>query len=121
MFRELSVLTLIHKGVNHDALAITAQEGFTIATKNGALAMGRNDLGEIKVGNIADLVILDLDRPNMQPLNNPVAALAYSANGSEVETVMVGGRILMENREFTTIDKEKVNYEVTKICERIHV
>jgi len=119
MFRELSVLTLIHKGVNHDALAITAKEGFTIATKNGALAMGRTDLGEIKQGNIADLVILDLDRPNMQPLNNPVAALAYSANGSEVETVMVGGKILMENRQFTTIDSDKVKHNISKICERI--
>ena len=119
MFRELSVLTLIHKGVNHDALAITAKEGFTIATKNGALAMGRSDLGEIKVGNIADLVIMDLDCPNMQPLNNPVAALTYSANGSEVETVIVGGKVLMENKEFTTIDSEKVIFEVSKICKRI--
>jgi 5-methylthioadenosine/S-adenosylhomocysteine deaminase len=119
MIRDLSVLALIHKGVNQDALAITAAEGFTIATRNGALAMGRTDLGEIKPGNIADLAILDLDRPNMQPVNNPLASLAYSANGSEVETVMVGGRILMENREFTTIDYDKVTYETTKICERI--
>ena len=119
MFRELSMLTLIHKGVNHDAVAVSANEGFTIATKNGALAMGRSDLGEIKPGNIADLVILDLDRPNMQPINNPMAALAYSANGSEVETVIVGGKILMENRDFLTIDAEKTLYEVSKICERI--
>jgi len=119
MFRELSLLTLIHKGLNHDALAITAGEGIAIATKNGALAMGRPDLGEIKTGNVADLTILDLDRPNMQPINDPIAALAYSANGSEVETVIVGGQILMENNEFKTIDAEKVVYEVSKICERI--
>jgi 5-methylthioadenosine/S-adenosylhomocysteine deaminase len=119
MIRDLSVLTLIHKGVNQDALAITAAEGFTIATKNGALAMGRTDIGEIKPGYIADLAILNLDCPNMQPVNNPLASLAYSAHGSEVETVMVGGKILMENREFTTIDYEKVIYETSKICERI--
>ena len=119
MFRELSTLALIHKGTNHDPLAVTASEGFAIATKNGAMAMGRPDIGEIKPLNAADLVILDLDRPNMQPVNNPVASLAYSANGSEVETVMVGGRILMENRELLTIDSERVYYEVSKICERI--
>jgi 5-methylthioadenosine/S-adenosylhomocysteine deaminase len=119
MLRELSVLTLIHKGANPDALAVSSEEGFKIATKNGALAMGRTDLGEIKAGNIADLVILNLDHPNMQPVNNPIAALAYSANGSEVETVMVGGRILMENREFTTIDEDKVYHEVSNICKRI--
>ena len=119
MFRELSMLTLIHKGVNHDAQAVSAREGITIATKNGALAIGRPDLGEIKPGNTADFAILNLDTPNMQPINNPISALAYSANGSEVETVIVGGKVLMENREFLTIDAEKTVYEVSKICERI--
>jgi 5-methylthioadenosine/S-adenosylhomocysteine deaminase len=119
MFRDLSMLSLIHKGVNHDALAVTAREGITIATKNGALAMGRGDIGEIKPGNIADLVILDLDCPNIQPVNDPVSALVYSANGGEVETVIVGGRILMENREFLTIDSERVTREVDSICKRI--
>jgi len=119
MFRELTVLSLIHKGVNRDAETVSARTALDIATKNGAAAMGRNDIGEIKPGNAADLVILDLDRPNMQPVNDPVASLAYSANGSEVETVMVGGRLLMENREFLTIDSEKVYFEVSKICERI--
>jgi len=119
MFRELSMLTLIHKGINHDAQAISALDGVTIATKNGGMAIGHPDIGEIKPGNIADLAILNLDVPNMQPINDPVAALAYSANGSEVETVIVNGRILMENKEFLTIDADKVISEVSKICERI--
>ena len=119
MFRDLSVLAMVHKGVNHDALAVTAREGFYIATKNGSAAIGRGDMGEIKPGNVADLAILDLDRPNMQPVNDPIAALAYSANGSEVETVIVGGCILMDNREFLTIDSERVYREVDRICERI--
>jgi 5-methylthioadenosine/S-adenosylhomocysteine deaminase len=119
MFRELAMLTLIHKGINHDAQAVSACEGFAIATKNGAMAMGRSDIGEIKPGNIADLVILDLDRPNMQPTGNPISALAYSANGSEVETVIVGGKVLMDKNEFLTIDAEKVIYEVSRICERM--
>jgi len=119
MFRELSLLTLIHKGINHDAQAVSAREGLDIATKGGAAAMGRSDIGEIKVGNTADLVVLDLDAPNMQPMNDPIAALAYSANGSEVETVIVGGKILMDNKEFLTIDAEKAIFEVSKICERI--
>ena len=119
MFRELTVLSIIHKGIDHDALAVTAQEGFSIATKGGAVAMGRSDIGEIKPGNLADLVILDLDCPNMQPINNPISALAYSTNGSEVETVIVAGKILMENKEFLTIDSERVYSEVSKICDRI--
>ncbi|MCL2078645.1 MAG: amidohydrolase [Oscillospiraceae bacterium] len=119
MFREMTVLSIIHKGINHDAFGVTAEKALTIATKNGALAIGRSDMGEIKPGNVADLVILTLDSPNMQPLNNPISALVYSANGSEVETVMVDGRILMENREFLTIDSDRVYHEVSKICDRI--
>jgi len=119
MFRELTMLSLIHKGVNHDALAVTARDGFAIATKGGSKAMGRSDIGEIRTGNLADLVILSLNFPNMQPVNDPVSALAYSTYGSEVETVMVGGRILMENRDFLTIDEERVYHEVSNVCERI--
>ena len=119
MYRELAMLSLIHKGINHDALAVTAREGLAIATKGGAAAMGRDDIGEIKPGFAADLAILDLDCPNLQPVNDPVSALAYSTNGSEVETVMVNGRILMENREFLSIDKDRVYHEVSKICDRI--
>ena len=81
--------------------------------------MGRDDIGEIKPGNIADLAILDLNCPNMQPVNNPLSSLAYSANGNEVETVIVHGKILMENREFLTIDTDRVYHEVSKICDRI--
>jgi len=119
MFRDLAALSLIHKGVNHDALAVSAREGFAIATKNGALAMGRRDLGEIAPGNAADLAILDLCRPNMQPMNDPVSALVYSANGFEVETVIVGGKVLMENGEFLTIDADRVLFEASRICDRI--
>ncbi len=119
MFRDLGLLTVLHKGMTGDPQAVTARQGFDIATKNGAKALGLGKVGEIKKGYRADLAILDLDRPNIQPLNDPIAALCYSAGGSEVETVMVGGKILMENREFTTIDRDKVIYEVNKVCERI--
>jgi 5-methylthioadenosine/S-adenosylhomocysteine deaminase len=119
MFRDLSFLTLIHKGMNNDAQAVSAREGLTIATKNGAKALGLGNVGEIKAGMKADLVILDLDRPNIQPLNDPIAALAYSANGTEVETVIVGGDILMEDKKFSCLDEDKIVYEVNKVCERI--
>ena len=119
MFRELTMLTLIHKGVSQDAQAVTAKQGFEMATKNGAAALGISDIGEIQAGKKADLVILNVDSPNMQPLNNPVSALAYSTNGSETECVIVDGEVLYENGEYPTIDKERVLYEISKICERI--
>ncbi|UOO37754.1 amidohydrolase [Oscillospiraceae bacterium CM] len=119
MFRELAFLTALHKGTTGDPQAVTAREGLQIATINGARALGLTNVGAIKPGMAADLAIIDLDRPNLQPLNDPVAALAYSMNGSEVETVLVGGKILMENRRFLTIDRDRVLHEVSRVCERI--
>ncbi|MBR2831663.1 MAG: amidohydrolase [Oscillospiraceae bacterium] len=119
MFRDLALLTLIHKGVNHDAQAVGAREGLTIASLNGAKAMGYDDLGEIRPGMRADLSVVDLDRPNLQPVNDPVASVAYSMNGSEIETVMVDGVILMEKGEFKTLDKERIYYEAGKVSDRV--
>jgi|LSQX01.3.fsa_nt_gb 5-methylthioadenosine/S-adenosylhomocysteine deaminase len=119
LFRELSMLTLIHKGVNEDSQAVSAKEGIKIATVNGAAALGLDGIGQIKVGMKADLALIDLNAVNMVPNNNPVAALAYSANGSEVQTVIVNGEILMENRELKGIDEERIRYEVAGIAKRI--
>ncbi len=119
LFRELSMLTLIHKGVNEDSLAVSAKEGIKIATVNGAAALGLDYIGQIKVGMKADLALIDLSAINMLPNNNPVAALAYSANGSEVQTVIVNGTILMENRELKGIDEERIRFEVERIAKRI--
>lgn len=122
MFRELGMLALIHKGINHDPLAVSACTGLTAATVNGARALGLGGVtGEIRAGMKADLAILDMSGPNMRPMTNPLAALSYSANGSEVETVLVGGEILLEKGEYKTIDAERVYYEVDKICKRLNI
>ena len=67
----------------------------------------------------ADLIVINIDKPHMKPHNNILSSLAYSANGSEVETVMVNGRLLLKDGEYLTIDKERVLYEVDKTCRRM--
>ena len=120
MFKDLSFLTLLHKGISGNPQLVTAPEGLNIATVNGAKALGLSGkTGEIRPGLLADLAIINLDHPNMQPANDPVAALSYSASGSEVETVLVSGRVLMENRIFPHVDVERIVFEVDSICRRI--
>ena len=119
MFEEINRAALIHKGTTLNPLLISAAESLKMATVNGAKALGREDLGIVKAGGKADLILLDLDKPHFMPLHNPISALAYSAEGSDVCLTMVDGRILYENGEFKTIDKEKVYYSIRKICERI--
>ena len=119
MVEEINLAALIQKGVKLEPLLVNAQEALKMATVNGGKALGRKDLGSIKPGNKADLILLDLDKPHMNPLNKPCSALAYSAQAADVCLTMVDGRILYRDGEFKTIDQEKVYYQIQKICRRI--
>ena len=120
MFHELSLLTLIHKGTGKTPQCISAKEGFKIATINGAKALGlEKEIGSIEVGKKADLAILNLNTPSLTPRNNLLAGLCYSANGSEVETVIINGQVTMENKKILTFDENEVYAEIDKICKRL--
>ena len=120
MFHELSLLTLIHKGVGKTPQCVSAREGFRIATINGAKALGLDkEIGSLEVGKKADIAILNLNTPSLTPRNNLIAGLSYSANGSEVETVIIDGKVTMENRKVLTLDEELVYKKVNEIIVRM--
>ena len=115
MFEEIKTAALLQKYVTGDPSALPAYEAIKLATINGALGQGRKyESGKVAVGYDADLIMLDIDSPHLFPLNDPCAAVAYSAGGSDVCMTMVQGRVLYENGEYTTIDLEKVHYEVER-------
>ena len=94
LFHEMSLLALIHKGVKKTPQCISAAQNFRIATINGAKALGLSEeIGSLEVGKKADIAILNLNTPSLTPRNNLLAGLSYSANGSEVETVIIDGKI----------------------------
>lgn len=117
IMREYQLASILHKGNNRDAEATIASQMLDLATLNGAKSQGRNDCGKIKVGNRADLVLIDLNAINNKPCFDTYCTLSYSANSSNVLMTMVDGEILYQNGEFTTIDIEKVTYEFDDICE----
>ncbi len=119
MFEEINLAAFIHKGTALDPLLVSAGEALKMATVNGARGIGREDLGEIRPGNKADLILLDIEKPHFKPLHNPVSALAYSAQGGDVCLTMVDGRILYDHGAFPTIDRERVFKQIDKICARI--
>lgn len=119
MFEEINLAALIHKGVNHDPLLVSAAQSLRMATLNGAIALGTDTLGVIKKGAKADITMIDMDKPHLIPTHNVVSALAYSVQGSDVCLTMVDGVILYENGEYKTIDKEKIGYGIKKSIERL--
>ncbi len=115
MFREMGLLTLSQKGACLDSLVLPAEETLKIAFGNGYRAAGlEGQAGRIAEGCLADLILLDEDAPNFLPRHSWKSALAYSSTGCEVTDTIVNGRILMRNREMTTIDAERVRFEIAR-------
>ena len=120
MFEEMHLAALIQKGVAQDPELVTARQAFMMATVNGSKAVGFGDeTGILEAGKKADMILLDMDKPHLCPVNDPFSAVVYSAQASDVDTVIVDGNILMENRELKTIDEERVMHEVRKHSERL--
>lgn len=108
MFEETKLMSLLAKYLNDDPTVITPAEAITMATRNGALAMGRDDCGFIKEGFHADMIALRLDSPNMEPVYNMSTNIVLSTTDSDIALTMVDGRILYKDGEFLTIDLDKV-------------
>jgi 5-methylthioadenosine/S-adenosylhomocysteine deaminase len=108
LYREMRLASLLAKGISGDASHMPAAAALFMATTAGTSGMGFVESGRIETGYLADLQIIDIDRPSMTPLGDPVAACVYSADGSCVESLMVNGRWLMRKRELLTIDEERV-------------
>lgn len=100
MFREMFLTTALAKVREMDAAAVPANEVLYMATTAGARAMGLTDCDDLAVGKKADLVMIDLMQPNMQPENNLVKNLVYSGSKQNVAMTMVNGRILYEGGVF---------------------
>ena len=83
------------------------------------MGQGRTDCGVIREGNRADLIVVDLNQPNMHPVHKMANNLVYSASGSDVLLTMADGKVLYEKGEYKTIDIEKTIFEAARATEKI--
>ena len=121
MFREMYLASVLQKIANKDAAAGSADRVLEMACAGGAGAMGLHDADDIAPGKLADLVVIDLHRPNMQPLNNIARNIVYSGSKENVRMTMVNGRILYENGEFFIGEAPEEIYEkANRLMERVH-
>lgn len=115
MFEEINLAALINKAVNLDAVSIPALSAIEMGTINGAKALNwEKEIGSIKEGKKADLILIDLDKPHLYPRHNLISAVAYGVQGSDVDTVIVDGKIIMEKGEIKTLDVEKIKFMAEK-------
>ncbi|MTI94291.1 MAG: amidohydrolase [Firmicutes bacterium] len=119
MLRELRLAALLHKGTAEDPTLISADTALAMATEHGARALFLDSLGKLEPGMKADMTLIDMDRPHLVPDSDPVAAVVYAAQASDVDLVMVDGKILVENGEVLSIDEEKILHEARRCARRL--
>ncbi|MEM3873743.1 MAG: amidohydrolase [Candidatus Bathyarchaeia archaeon] len=109
MFETMKFGALLQKFVYRKPEVLSAHEVLEMATINGAKALGlEKSIGSLDVGKKADIILINLLKPHLKPLHNIYASILYSAKGGDVDTVIVDGKILMENRVVKTLDEHAV-------------
>ncbi len=120
MLEEMHLASVIHNGRTLDATVMNADTVLKAATVNGAKVQRRESCGELKVGNKADIIAISLEAPHMVPTLDKKALLTYSAQSSDVIMTMVDGKILYENGEYKTLDKERIYFDVKKAIRKLY-
>jgi 5-methylthioadenosine/S-adenosylhomocysteine deaminase len=119
MLEEMRSAAFLHKVNQMNPLALPASQALSLATSGGAEALGLKDVGQLKPGYKADVILVNLHQAHLYPRNNLTAHLVYAARGSDVDTVIIDGQIVMEERKVLTIDKERVFQEVEERVQRL--
>ena len=109
MIEEMKTAALLQKVNTMDSTVLPAEQVFEMATISGAIALGLQDeIGTIKAGKKADLVLLDMKTPHLTPFRHPMSHLVYAAKGSDVDTVICNGEILMQEKELKVLNEAEV-------------
>lgn len=119
MLEEIRLATLLSKVSTMNPLSIPAFDTIKLGTINSAKAIDLKEVGELREGFKADIVLWDMSGVDWQPNYNPISLLAYSAQSSSADTVIVDGKILMEHRQLKTLDEEKIIAEFNKCFQRL--
>ena len=111
LFLEMRQGSLLAKGRLYNPLAIPAEQALTMATRDAFSYLGFPQAGVLQKGNLADFILLDCKQPHFLPPYDLISHLVYSAQGSDVQSVIINGKIIMEKREMKTLDTERIRFE----------
>jgi 5-methylthioadenosine/S-adenosylhomocysteine deaminase len=120
MFETMKIAALLQKHTYRDPTVLPAYEVLKMATINSAKALGpAKEIGSIEVGKKADLILVDLSKPHLKPLHNIYAGLVYAVRGNDVDTVIVDGKVLMENKQVKGLDERVIMENAQKATLRL--
>ncbi|MFZ7128200.1 MAG: amidohydrolase [Desulfobacterales bacterium] len=120
LFSEMDTVAKLHKVATLDPTVMPAETVLRMATIDGARALGLEErIGSLEVGKQADLIVIDMDQPHLTPLYHPASHLVYAVRGSDVDTTIINGRVVMTRRRLLTIDLERVSANVRRWADGI--
>lgn len=120
MFKEMFLVSSLTKLREMDAAAMNGDDVLYMATAGGAKAMGLSDCDRLAVGKKADIIMIDLMQPNMQPVNNITKNLVYSGSKQNVKMTMINGRILYEDQKFhVNLDVPEIYRKANEVVARM--
>ena len=121
MFEEMNMTAKLHKITQKNPTVLKAKDVVKMATIYGAKALNMDDrIGSVEVGKKADFILCDLNKPHLTPLYNEYSQVVYAMQASDVETVVIDGRIIMENQQLLTIDEAKVMADIRDLASDIN-
>jgi 5-methylthioadenosine/S-adenosylhomocysteine deaminase len=120
LFQTLDMTAKLHKVMRLDPTVLPAETVVRLATLDGARALGlAAEIGSLEIGKQADLIMINTRAPHLTPIHHPASAMVYTAKGSDVQNVMVAGRLLVKNRRVLTVDVEEIMSRVAGLALRI--
>jgi 5-methylthioadenosine/S-adenosylhomocysteine deaminase len=116
LFQEMDSAAKLHKVHRLDPTVMPSEVVLEMATLGGAKVVGlEKEIGSLEVGKKADIIILDLNRPHLQPIYNIISHLVYSATGADVRDVIIDGKLIMQDRKLLTLDEEMIMNKMQEI------
>lgn len=120
MFEEMKTAAYLQKVNTMEPTSIKAYDILKMATIEGARVLGLdNEIGTLEPGKKADMIFIRTDKLHLCPDNDVCTNIVYSANGADVDTVMIDGKIIMQNRKMINLDEKEVMKQVKKIAKRL--
>jgi 5-methylthioadenosine/S-adenosylhomocysteine deaminase len=120
LLEEMRTASLLSKLASNDPQALDARTVLKMCTTTAAKVLGMEDkIGKLEPGKLADLIVVDLNKPHLTPMYDPISHLVYAARGSDVRHVFVDGKQVVENGRMTTVDEEEVKSRASLVAAKI--
>ncbi|KPJ66197.1 MAG: hypothetical protein AMJ45_04210, partial [Syntrophobacter sp. DG_60] len=119
LFQEMDTAAKVHKGWRKNPIVMPAEQVLNMATSYGARVLGLKKIGRLGKGKDADIILINLNCPHLFPIYNPYSHIVYAMKGADVDTVIIQGKIIMENRKIASVSIETVMEKVILLSEKI--